>query len=34
MKRIITAFCTAALLAAGMSGCVVVPVHPYHYYRY
>jgi acyl-CoA synthetase (AMP-forming)/AMP-acid ligase II len=34
MKRLITLVCTALLLGASLSGCIVVPVHPYyHYYR-
>jgi hypothetical protein len=33
MKRLITSVCTALVLAAGLSGCIVVPVHPYHYYH-
>lgn len=34
MKRLLTLFCAALVLGVGLSGCVVVPVHPYHYHYY
>lgn len=34
MKRLIAVLSALVVVSAGLSGCIVVPVHPYHYYHY